>query len=132
MSAADVAVVRNFLYALAEPDLDVALGLLAPDVEWRNTGVPTFRGRRVHAMMRDMVKRRIGFGVEIHAIASDGERVLTDRTDALALGKVRTEFRVCGTFEVRDGQITLWDDHFAMGGLLGGFVKGTRKALRGR
>lgn len=132
MSAEDVAVVRNFLYALAEPDIDTAVGLLAPDVEWRNTGLPTFQGRRVHAMLRDMEKRRIAFGVEIHAIASDGERVLTDRTDVLAFGKVRTEFWVCGTFTVRDGLITLWDDHFSMGGFFGGFVRGTRKALRGR
>ena len=39
--------------------------------------------------------------------------VLTDRTDVLRKGKWETSFWVRGTFEVRDGRITLWDDAFS-------------------
>lgn len=115
--------VSDFLEALAVPDTERALGLLAPDVEWRNTGMPTFRGKRVFAMLRDMEKRGVGFGVEIHAMAGQGDVVLTDRTDYIWKGRLKTGFWVRGTFTVRDGLITVWDDAFSLGNLLKGFVK---------
>lgn len=122
MTAAPADVVREFLEAMAEPDTVRATSLLHPDVEWRNTGLPTFRGRRVHAMIRDMERRKVGFGVDLHAIAADGDTVLTDRKDYLWKGPLRTGFWVRGTFTVRDGLITVWDDAFSMGNLLKGFV----------
>ena len=122
MTDANIAVVRDFLEALAVPDTARALSLLDPDVEWRNTGLPTFRGKRVHGMIRDMERRKVGFGVEIHAIAEEGDTVLTDRTDYLWKGPFKTGFWVRGTFTVRDGLITVWDDAFSMGNLLKGFV----------
>jgi limonene-1,2-epoxide hydrolase len=130
MSAANASVVTDFLDALALPDTERALSLLDPDVEWLNTGLPTIRGRRVHAVVRDMERRRIGFGVTVHSVAANGDTVLTDRTDRLAFGRVRTEFWVCGTFTVRNGLITRWDDHFSMGNFAKGFVSGTLRALR--
>ena len=123
-----VTVVREFLEALAEPDTELATSLLSPDIEWLNTGLPTFRGSRVHGMLRDMERRNVGFDVEIHHIAADGDVVLTDRTDILMKGRVRTAFWVCGTFTVRDGVIVRWDDHFSTGNLLKGLITGT---LRG-
>ncbi|HET7689892.1 MAG TPA: limonene-1,2-epoxide hydrolase family protein [Nocardioidaceae bacterium] len=122
MTAAPLDIVREFLEAMAEPDTARATSLLAPDVEWRNTGLPTFRGKRVHGMIRDMERRKIGFGVDLHAIAAHGDTVLTDRKDYLWKGPLRTGFWVRGTFTVRDGLITVWDDAFSMGGLLKGFV----------
>lgn len=118
---ANVTVVREFLEALAVPDIERATALLALDIEWRNTWLPTFRGKRVFAMLKDMEKRRIGFGVDFHTIAADGDTVLTDRTDYLSKGPLRTGFWVRGTFTVRDGLITVWDDAFSMGNLLKGF-----------
>lgn len=122
MSAANVAVVRDFLQALAKPDTELAVSLLDDDVEWHNTGLPTFRGKRVFGMLRDMERRRIGFGVDIHHIAAEGDIVLTDRTDYLRKGPVKTGFWVRGTFTVRDGLVTVWDDAFSLGNFLKGFV----------
>lgn len=119
----NVRVVTDFLEALATPDIERALASLSPDVEWRNTGLPTFRGERVFAMLRDMQKRGIGFGVDMHAIAEYGDVVLTDRTDHLWRGPLKTGFWVRGTFTVRDGLIAIWDDAFSMGNLLKGFIK---------
>ena len=119
----NVNLVSRFLEALAVPDTDGALALIAPEIEWRNTGLPTFRGKRVFAMLRDMEKRGVGFGVEIHAIAAQGDLVLTDRTDYLWKGPLKTGFWVRGTFTIRDGLITIWDDAFSLGNLLKGFVR---------
>ena len=119
----NVNLVSQFLEALAVPDTDGALALIAPEIEWRNTGLPTFRGKRVFAMLRDMEKRGVGFGVEIHAIAAQGDLVLTDRTDYLWKGPLKTGFWVRGTFTIRDGLITIWDDAFSLGNLLKGFVR---------
>lgn len=122
-SSDNVTVVRNFLEAMAVPDIEAAVALLGADVEWRNTGLPTFRGKRVFGMMRDMERRGIKFGVEIHAIAAQGDTVLTDRTDYLSKGPIKTGFWVRGTFTVRDGLITVWDDAFSFGGMLKGFFR---------
>jgi limonene-1,2-epoxide hydrolase len=126
----DIAVVREFLEALAQPDTKRAVSLLSPDIVWLNTGLPTFRGSRVHGMLRDMERRRVGFDVVIHHIASDGDVVLTDRTDVLTFGPVRTEFWVCGTFTVRDGVIVRWDDHFSTGNFLKGLVTASVRRRR--
>ena len=40
---------ENFLRRVAQGE-----SLLDPEVEWRNTGMPTVRGARVHAMVRDL------------------------------------------------------------------------------
>jgi len=50
--------------------------------------------------------------VKFHRVAVDGANVLTERTDALIFGPIRLQFWVCGTFEVHNGQITLWRDYF--------------------
>ena len=119
-----IAVVRRFFTLLEQNDAESAVALLSPDVVWRNTGLPTVRGRRVGAMLRDMERRRIGFRVDLHHVAADGPVVLTERTDYLSYRRWETGFWVCGTFEVRDGLITLWDDHFSMGNLLLASIKG--------
>ncbi len=124
-------VVRRFLDLLAAGEADTAVTLLTPDVVWKNTGMPTFTGGRVVGMLRDMEKRRIGFRVDMHHIASTGPIVLTDRTDYLRYKRWESAFWVCGTFEVRDGRIAVWDDHFSMGNLVAASIRGLVTAVRG-
>jgi len=124
------AVVTTFLDHLEAGRAEAAAALLSPGIEWRNTGMPTFRGKKVVAMLRDMEKRGIGFRVDVHHIAANGDIVLTDRTDYLSYRRWENSFWVCGTFEVRDGLITLWDDHFAMGNFLAASVKGLAGVVR--
>ena len=119
-----VDVVRRFLTLLEDGDADGAVALLADDVVWRNTGLPTFRGTRVAAMLRDMERRGIGFEARIRHIAADGPIVLTERTDVLRYKRWESAFWVCGTFEVRDGLIALWDDHFSMGNVVAASLRG--------
>lgn len=124
------AVVRQFLSLLETGRADAAVELLAPDVEWRNTGMPTFRGRKVVAMLRDMERRGIGFEARMHHLAADGPVVLTERTDLLRYRRWESAFWVCGTFEVRDGLIVLWDDHFALGNVVAASFKGLFRLVR--
>lgn len=124
-----VTVVTQFLDALAAGDARGALALVDPDLEWRNTGLPTLRGRRATAALVGMEKRGIGFGYAMHAAAAEGDTVLTDRTDWLTLGRWRSEFWVRGTFTLREGRILVWDDAFSMGGFAGSSLLGLVRAV---
>ena len=121
--------VRDFFTLLAVPDTAAAVELLHPDVEWRNTGLPTMRGRRVGGALLDMEKRGIGVIIDVHHVAAAGEVVLTDRTDHLTYKRYRTSFWVRGTFRVEDGRIIVWDDAFGWGNLFGGSVAGLGRLL---
>jgi len=106
------AIVQRFLFAVQNEDFDAADALLADEVRWQNVGFPTISGRR---RIIDLMRRgqgRLGFEVKFHRIAEEGTAVLTERTDALVLGRFRAQFWVCGVFEVHDGRITLWRDYF--------------------
>jgi limonene-1,2-epoxide hydrolase len=50
--------------------------------------------------------------------------VLTERTDVLEGGGMHLAPRVYGTFEVRDGRITLWRDSFDWAALSVAFLRG--------
>jgi limonene-1,2-epoxide hydrolase len=106
--------VETFLYALQDEDFDTTDSLMADNIAWQNVGLPTIRGRaRITKIFRSG-QGRAGFEVKIHRIASEGNAVLTERTDALIFGPVRLQFWVCGVFEVHAGRITLWRDYFDM------------------
>jgi limonene-1,2-epoxide hydrolase len=120
-----VTVVRSFLTALADADPDRALELIDDDIVYENVSLPTVRGkRRFEKGARAYYRRNIGFDVRIHRIVADGHSVMTERTDAIFLGGYRSQFWVCGAFEVYDGKITLWRDYFD-------FWVVTRASLRG-
>jgi limonene-1,2-epoxide hydrolase len=104
--------VEKFLYALQDEDFDTAEALVSEDLVWHNVGVAKMRGRRRIMKLFRSGEGRAGFEVKIHHIATDGNSVLTERTDALIFGPLRLQFWVCGTFDVQDGRITVWRDYF--------------------
>ena len=124
-----VSVVTTFLDALAAGDSRSALELLDVDIEWRNTGLPTLRGRRATGALVGMEKRGVGFGYTMHAAAGEGDVVLTDRTDWLSIGRWRSELWVRGTVTVRRGKIAVWDDAFSMGGFASSSALGLVRAV---
>ena len=125
-------IVRQFLDHLAQHETEAAVALLTDDVVWRNTGMPTFEGKRVGAALRDMEKRGVRFEVDFHHVAADGNVVLTDRTDVIGLGRWETAFAVRGTFELRDGRIAVWDDAFSWLDLVRSGVLGLGRILTGK
>ena len=124
--------VRTFFSLLEGRRAAEAVELLAPDVEWRNAGLPTLRGPRVRTILLALERRRIAFRADLEHVAVDGDVVLSDRTDFLRIGRWEASFWVCGTFRVRAGRIELWDDRYAMGNVLVGSLRGLVDLARGR
>lgn len=123
-------VVEDFLAALERLDLDAAAALLDDDVVYQNVPLPPAQGKaEVERTLRVMTRYGSGFRVVHHNIAANGPVVLTERTDVLSVGKVDAAFWVCGTFEVRDGRITLWRDRFDWVDFSLSWVRGGAKAL---
>lgn len=116
-------VVEDFFAALAAADVRAGSALLAPDIEWLNTGLPTVRGRGVLRILRALPKIAVEFSMVMHEIEEDGETVRTERTDVLRWGPLSSSFHVAGDFVVRDGKIHRWDDRYAMSEVLLGFFK---------
>lgn len=118
-------IVCRFLYALAEQDLDQATALLAPDLRYTNVSLPTLKGGEfVGKLLRRALGGALRFDVQMHGIACQGDTVLTERTDVLALGPLHVRFWVCGTFRVQEGRITLWRDYFDWWDLGKGTLRG--------
>lgn len=130
-------VVRKFIEALERLDLDAAMELCDPEITYQNVPLRPSRGiESTRSLLAKMFRPATRFEVEMHNLAVDGDTVLTERTDYFEAGRLRADFWVCGTFEVRDGKITLWRDRFdwadftfslAKGGVLAGV-----SALRAR
>jgi limonene-1,2-epoxide hydrolase len=116
--------VETFLKAMQSQDFDTIDALVADDIVYQNVGFPTIRGgARVKKLLRSM-EGRMGFEVELHRNVAEGGTVLNERTDAIVLGPLRLQFWVCGVFEVRDGQITLWRDYFDFFDITKAIVRG--------
>ena len=112
-SSPDIDIVESFFEALRATDLDRALTMMSDDVVYQNVPFPADRGKRaVERTLRAFGKVMTGFDVEMKNIAARDGVVLTERVDRLTGPFVDFEIWVCGTFEVRGGQITLWRDYF--------------------
>ena len=112
-AVANTRTVEGFLNALQDADYETAEAALDDNLVYENVGLPTIHGaRRTMKLFKGMQRPSLGFDVAIHRAASEGDSVLTERTDVLIVGPVRLQFWVCGTFEVHDGRITLWRDYF--------------------
>lgn len=120
------AVVRRFLLALQEGDVGAASALLHDDAAWINVSLPAVRGRRAIERSNRLWFDRLGGGFRVHFehVATEGDVVLTERADALVLGRFEPRFWVYGRFEVRDGRIAVWRDSFDWGDLLVSLVRG--------
>ena len=125
-SSAPRLVVERFLELLRSEDIDGAVELLAVDVEYKNGGLPTVRGReRTRRLFHATLGRPgAGFEVYVHAISADGGTVLTERTDVLKFGRLRVQFWVFGRFDVHDGQIVLWRDYFDQMNIAAATIRG--------
>ena len=118
-------VVETFLDALAARDTDTARRLVHPDIEYANVSLPTVRGAAEFEKVLALAEKPwTGFEVYIHAISAEGDTVLTERTDALRVGRLRSQFWVWGRFDVVDGQIALWRDSFDWGDILRANLRG--------
>lgn len=118
-------VVTDFLQALEAKDHDKIAALLAPDLQYTNVSLPTMMGgQRVANLFELLLRKGTGFSVKMHGLASNGDTVMTERTDILRVGTLHVAFWVCGTFQVQNGQIVLWRDYFDWLDISRGTVRG--------
>lgn len=124
--SAPTVVVERFLDHLRTvTDNDAAAGLLAVDVAFENSWLPTLHGReRVRRLFQALVRMGTGLEIYVHAISADGSSVLTERTDVLKWGPLRVQFWICGRFDVRDGQISVWREYYDPLTILAATVRG--------
>lgn len=112
------AIVEAFIGHWNSGDIDAMLALCADGIVYHNIPMEPVHGTTA---MRSMVE---GFMADIakcdwetHAIAANGNTVLTERTDGFRFkdGR-RAAIRVMGAFELDEsGLITAWRDYFDMG-----------------
>jgi limonene-1,2-epoxide hydrolase len=109
----DIAVVEEFFDAFQASDLDRALALMAESIVYQNVPFPADRGKAaVTRTLKGFSRFATSFDVKMKNIAARNGVVLTERVDTLSGPLVHLEIWVCGTFEVKDGKITLWRDYF--------------------
>jgi limonene-1,2-epoxide hydrolase len=128
-----IRVVETFLRNLEAKDLDGAAALMSDDVVYQNVPLPADHGKAaVVRTLKSFQKVFNGFEVRIKNIAERDGVVLTERVDILTGPLLYIDIWVCGTFEVKDGKITLWRDYFDLAECTAkALVSPVRKLLRG-
>ncbi|GGC69509.1 nuclear transport factor 2 family protein [Hoyosella rhizosphaerae] len=107
------AAVRDFLTAIERRDVEAASTFLHDDVAFKLVPFPELRGKAdVVRQLRGLLAAIASMHIEMHNIAANGDTVLTERTHTLELGPVPVQLWMCGTFETRNGKITMWRDRF--------------------
>lgn len=105
--------VNTFLAAAAKRNYDVALPLLAEDVEYQNMPLPAVTGR---AAVKDTLEALMALAADgewrVDRELAAGDLVMNERVDRFLLNGTWAELPVAGVFVVRDGLITLWRDYF--------------------
>jgi limonene-1,2-epoxide hydrolase len=116
--------VRAFLEECAKGKAEMLAAFrhyFTPQTVWENVGFSTSTGVAEAMAVIDAFDASIGasaFRAEMLAIASEGNRVLTERIDHLLDGEGKTvqSLQLMGIFEVRDGKIIAWRDYFDTAG----------------
>ncbi len=110
------AIVKDFIAAFNENDLERVMGFFTEDCVYHN--IPLEPAEGVEAI-RGVLTGFSGMSSEVdwvlHNIAESPEGVvLTERTDRFLIGEKWVEIPVMGTFDLRDGKICGWRDYFDM------------------
>jgi limonene-1,2-epoxide hydrolase len=108
----NIALVQDFVSAFNRFDLDAVEDMMAPDIFYHNIPFAPCIGRRA---FRDFMTGfpAVSASWVIHAIAANGDTVLTERTDKFFMADKSTiSVRVMGAFEIENGKISKWRDYF--------------------
>ncbi len=126
-------IVQAFLGALEAKEFERAVGYLADDVVYQNVPLPADHGKpAVIRTLKSFERLVTGFEVKMVNIAARDGVVLTERIDILKGPLVHMDLWVCGTFEVKNGKITLWRDYFDLATAAAKLVTGPFRKLLGR
>jgi limonene-1,2-epoxide hydrolase len=111
------ATVEAFIAHWNACDIDALMALCAPDIVYHNIPMEPIEGAAaMRAVIEGFLANIAACDWQTHAIAANGNKVLTERTDAFHFkdGR-RAAIRVMGIFEIgSDGRIAAWRDYFDM------------------
>ncbi len=98
-------------------NIEAMLALCSEDITYHNIPMEPIHGTMaMRAMVEGFLANISACDWQVHAIAANGNVVLTERTDGFTFKDGRhAAIRVMGTFEIgADGRITAWRDYFDM------------------
>ena len=107
----NIPLIERFVAAWNRLDMDEIESMLTTDIFYHNVpmepshGIDQFRETIAQFPMENA-------DWTIHAIAENGNKVLTERTDRFTMGGKPLTIRVMGIFEIEDGKIAQWRDYF--------------------
>ena len=108
-------VVRDFCAAASTRDATVLRGFFSDDVVYHNIPMEPAEGIEATMAVIDMFLGMCdALEFQVHHLSSDGNTVLTERTDVFSINGKSAPLPVMGAFHVEDGKITAWRDYFDM------------------
>jgi limonene-1,2-epoxide hydrolase len=109
-------VVRNFCEAFSRMNLAELVDFFTEDAIYHNMPIAPVQGKAaIDATLKQFLVPGGEAEFEVLALASIGNKVLTERVDRFVLNGKKVELPVMGTFEVTpDGKISAWRDYFDM------------------
>lgn len=109
------AVVDAFIAAIERLDLEGAIELLDPEVDYDNVPLRSVHGHEgVRATLGPFLGGCTATEWRVLHQAVSGDVVMNERVDRFRMAHGWVELRVAGLFVLRDGKITLWRDYFDM------------------
>jgi limonene-1,2-epoxide hydrolase len=105
--------VEEFCVAWAKRDVDGILAYFTSDAVYHNIPLdPAVGLDAIRAVLEMFVPPADEIEFVIHKIMSDGDTVVTERTDRFVTNGKSIALPVAGVFELRDGKIAAWRDYF--------------------
>ena len=107
-------VVDEFIARVVRVDLDAALELVTPDIEYDNVPMgKVFGPDGIKSILGPMIEGLDEVEFAIVRQVAAGNIVMNERVDRFRVGDQWIDLPVAGVFEVNDeGLITLWRDFF--------------------
>ncbi|WP_109355288.1 limonene-1,2-epoxide hydrolase family protein [Sphingorhabdus sp. EL138] len=116
MSNAAEQIVVDFIESWNRMDYDSIYAAMADDIFYHNIPMEPCEGiDAVRAFFEGSGMGSDGAEWITHHIATNGNVVLTERTDKFRIDGQWIAIRVMGTFEIEDGKIAKWRDYFDLG-----------------
>ena len=110
-------IVNTFISKIEARDLDAAIEHVSEDCYYDNVPIGNMTGRSdMHQFLSGLLKGEGPVEFEVVRQTCTGNTVMNERLDRFNTASGRTiELPVMGVFEVDDGLLTFWRDHFDNG-----------------
>lgn len=109
-------IVKDFIQAWNDKDLDRAADMLAEDVFYHNIPMEPINGREASLAFFKGMGDTEAINWELLNIAENGNVVMTERIDGFTFaGGKKVAVPLMGIFEIEGGKIKVWKDYFDLG-----------------